>query len=288
MEIATGAISTLLPKLGDLLKEEYKLQKSVRGEIMFLEAELEAMQTVLLKISSAPMDEQPDAQVNLWVREVRELSYDLEDNIDRFLVRIDHAPEQLHGLRGFIDRSLKLLTKVNLRRQIGTDIRDIKTRIREVSERHDRYKIDIVTAKATRPSVDSLRLSALHKRASELIGTEEKVMDVVKMLREEDDLSNQQLKIVSIVGLGGLGKTTLANEVYKKLKAQFECEAFVSVSLDPRMDQVFKSMLRQLDKDKYNNIKGEMWDETQLINELRYLLKNKRYDCYYTFSFFFE
>ena len=118
MEIATGAISTLLPKLGDLLKEEYKLQKSVRGEIMFLEAELEAMQTVLLKISSAPMDEQPDAQVNLWVREVRELSYDLEDNIDRFLVRIDHAPEQLHGLRGFIDRSLKLLTKDNLRLQI--------------------------------------------------------------------------------------------------------------------------------------------------------------------------
>lgn len=280
MEIATGAISTLLPKLGDLLKEEYKLQKSVRGEIMFLEAELEAMQTALLKISSAPIDDQPDAQVNLWVREVRELSYDLEDNIDRFLVRVDQ--EQLHGLRGFIDRSLNLLTKANLRRQIGTEIKDIKTRIREVSERHERYKIDSVTAaKPTRPSVDSLRLAALHKRTSELIGTEGKIKDVVKMLMEEDEISNRQLKTVSIVGMGGLGKTTLANEVYKKLKAQFDCQAFVSVSLTPKMDQVFKSMLRQLDNKRYNNINGEIWDETQLINELRSLLKNKRYDCCY-------
>lgn len=273
MEIATGAISALLPKLGNLLKEEYKLQRSVRDDIIFLQAELEAMQTALFKISSAPIDHQPDAQVNLWAREVRELSYDLEDNIDRFLVRIDHAPEQFHGLslRGFIDRSINL-------RQIGKEIKGIKIRIREVSERYDRYnKIDNVTAKPTRPSVDSLRLSALHKKASELIGTEGKVNYLEKMLLEDNEFSNRQLKIVSIVGMGGLGKTTLANEVYEKLKAQFNCEAFVTVSLNPNMDQVLKSMLRQLDEDKYKNINGEMWDEQQLINELRCLLKNKRY-----------
>lgn len=273
MEIATGAISALLPKLGNLLKEEYKLQRSVRDDIIFLQAELEAMQTALFKISSAPIDHQPDAQINLWAREVRELSYDLEDNIDRFLVRIDHAPEQFHGLslRGFIGRSINF-------RQIGKEIKGIKIRIREVSERYDRYnKIDNVTAKPTRPSVDSLRLSALHKKASELIGTERKVNYLEKMLLEDNEFSNRQLKIVSIVGMGGLGKTTLANEVYKKLKAQFDCEAFVTVSLNPNMDQVLKSMLRQLDEDKYKNINGEMWDEQQLINELRCLLKNKRY-----------
>ncbi|CAN6372477.1 unnamed protein product [Urochloa humidicola] len=277
MEIAIGALGTLLPKLGSLLKEEYKLQKRVSpGEIRFLEAELEAMQTALLMISLAPIDQPPNMQVKLWAREVRDLSYDLEDTIDKYLLRIDHPPEQLHGLRGFIDRSINLWTKAKIRHKIGIDIKEMKIRIEDVGDCHNRYKIDCVPSKPTFPSVDSLRLAAIHKKATELIGTEEKANDLVRMLMEEE-CSNEKLKIVSIVGFGGLGKTTLANVVYKKLKGQFDCGAFVSVSLDPKMDQIFKSMLHQINKDRYKNIFGETWDEINLINELSDLLSNKRY-----------
>lgn len=110
MEIVTGAISTLLPKLGELLREEYQLQKSVRGEIMFLKAELESMEAALLDVSEAPIDQPPNNQVKLWARNVRELSYDIEDSIDKFMVRIDThaAPHKLHSFRDFIDRSLDL------------------------------------------------------------------------------------------------------------------------------------------------------------------------------------
>lgn len=201
MDIAMGAMSAILPKLGDLLKDEYNLQKSVRGEIMFLETVLEAMQTALAQLSEAPMDQPPSRQDKRWAAEVLELSYDLEDKIDEFLVRID-APEQLRGLRAFVDRSLHLLTRANIRHKIGSDINAIKTRITEVRERRKNYKVPIATAKPTCPSIDSLRLSALHKRASELIGTEEKANDLVEKLMEDDKLSNQQPKVVSIVGMG--------------------------------------------------------------------------------------
>ncbi|VAH54732.1 unnamed protein product [Triticum turgidum subsp. durum] len=284
-----GAMGTLLPKLADLITNEYNLQRGVRGEIMFLKAEMESMETALLRISEAPIDQPPDIQVKLWAKQVRDLSYDLEDSIDKFMVRIEtHGrPEKSHSFRNFIDKSLSLLTKGKIRHKIGLDIKDIKSRIKEVSERRDRYKVDsVAAAKPVGPAIDTLRLSALYKKATELVGIDENSLEVVEMLTEGDMVSQKQLKVVSIVGFGGLGKTTLANAVYEKLKVQtdiqkqklqFDCAAFVSVSLDPNMKQIFKSLLHQLDKLTYQSINEASWGEEQLIREIRTFLGDKRY-----------
>ncbi|KAF0907421.1 hypothetical protein E2562_017362 [Oryza meyeriana var. granulata] len=225
------ALGTLLPKLGDLLTEEYKLHKNLRGKIMFMKAELESMEAALLKVSEAPIDQPPDPQDKLWVRDVRDLSYDIEDSIDRFMVYVDPSvPNKLHSFRGFIDRSLNLLTTAKLRHKIGTDIEEIKSHIKEASEQHYRYKVDGVAAKPVCQTVDSLRLSALYKRATELVSIDEKRDELVRRLLEGDKMSKKQLRIVSIVGFGGLGKTTLANVVYEKLKMEFDCVAFVCLS----------------------------------------------------------
>ena len=142
MDIATGAMSSLLLKMAELLTDEYKLQTSLRGEIMFLKAELESMEAVLERVSEAPVTEN---QVNIWANEVRELSYDIEDSIDKFMVRIGTHPSATpQGFKGFISRSLRLLTAARTQHQIAMEIEDMKTLVKEVAERRNRYKVDSI------------------------------------------------------------------------------------------------------------------------------------------------
>ncbi len=71
------------------------------------------------------------------------------------------------------------------------------------------------------------------------------------------------------------------------LKPQFDCTAFVSVSSTPDIKKVFKDMLLQLDKQKYENIHNQNRDEKQLIDELRDFLNSKRYTSRHLNSYVF-
>jgi disease resistance protein RPM1 len=88
MEFATGAMSTLIPKLGMLLVEEYNLQKGLKKGINGLRKELSIIEAALEKVSDVPLD-QLNPSVKIWANDVRELSYTIEDSLDSFMVRVE-------------------------------------------------------------------------------------------------------------------------------------------------------------------------------------------------------
>ena len=81
---AAGALQPVVGKLGALLGEDHKRFEPMRGEIESLTHELDAITAFLIERSKV---EDPDAQDRLWMKDVRELSYDIEDSLDEFLLR---------------------------------------------------------------------------------------------------------------------------------------------------------------------------------------------------------
>lgn len=87
MEVGTGALGSLLPKLSELLLEEYHLHKRVKKDVESVSREMKGMYAALRKVAEVPQD-QLDEQLVLWAGDVRELSYTIEDVVDKFLVRM--------------------------------------------------------------------------------------------------------------------------------------------------------------------------------------------------------
>ncbi|KAG2641103.1 disease resistance protein PIK6-NP-like [Panicum virgatum] len=279
MNIATGAMNTLLPKLAELVVGEYKLQKGVKGEIKELEKELTYISAALEKVSEVPAD-QLDKQVKIWARDARELSYDIEDAVDTFMLRSKGRQQEgqdTSRLKGLIGKAANLYKKAKNNHQIHNVVKDIMDQVKKVSERRERWKVD---NNAAGPSLvpDGPRLEALYMKATEIVGIDEPKNELVKRLMNDASTSLQQPNIISIVGFGGLGKTTLANALLEDHKSNFDCHFIVSVSFNPNMKNIFKNILVQLDKNKYGHI-DEAWEINLLINEIIDFLKNRRCLC---------
>ncbi|CAL4994777.1 unnamed protein product [Urochloa decumbens] len=271
---ATGVLSPILGKLSTLLEKEYSKLNGVRNEILSLKDELSSMNALLLKLADM---EDLDVQVKEWRKQIRELSYDIEDCIDNFTHQVNCFPTPSRcSLKRFAQHTINKVRTLRARHEIANKILKLKARVDDASERRKRYNFDgIISSSSTVAPIDP-RLPALYAEAESLVGIDEPSNYIIERLTEREGNSVQKLKVVSVVGLGGLGKTTLARQVYNKIGDKFDCRAFVSVSQKPDMRKIFRNILTSITgMDYYQGM--EAWDEGQLINKLRDLLNGKRY-----------
>jgi disease resistance protein RPM1 len=119
---------------------------------------------------------------------------------------------------------------------------------------------------------------SLYTETSKLVGIDEAKKEVIARLTKGDG-DQQQERIISIAGFGGLGKTTLAKVVYDEIEGQFDCKAFVSVSRNPDINKLLKGILFKLrNRGDWNNFSCANFDDTTaLIDLVRETIQNKRY-----------
>jgi Cdc6-like AAA superfamily ATPase len=114
------------------------------------------------------------------------------------------------------------------------------------------------------------RLTALYKDSTTLVGIDNQKEELVRWVEGEE----KQLKVMSIVGFGGLGKTTLANEVYHKVRGHFNRNAaFVPVSQKPDVPRLLSKVCSKLGLSPSSHA----CDVQELIDTLRQHLNDKRY-----------
>ncbi|CAN6363768.1 unnamed protein product [Urochloa humidicola] len=254
VSVSLGVVQSLPAKLERLLSPaaEYGLHKKEKEKICLLKDHLqELMDKFLIDPSEV---EVPNSTVRCWVKEVRELSYDIDDFLD----------ELAHG--HFTDPK-----NVQSRRQwIADKVSQFRARLRDMIERHRSYNLDRCNKRPSSLASEDRPLPPANGLATvPLVGIDRSMEKLQDWLIGDGE---RKLRVVSIVGLGGVGKTTLAKELYRKIKSQFECRAFALTSQKPDIRKLLSSILLQVLPERPPDVS----ESSNLIDAIKAHLQHKK------------
>ncbi|XP_037457308.1 disease resistance protein RGA5-like [Triticum dicoccoides] len=265
---STGVMNSVLEKLATLMGDEYTKHRSMQREVAFLKDELGSMDAVLKKLEN--MEEEIDPQTREWKNQVMDMAFHIEDCIDDFMH--ESGEDSSRPDVGFVGKIAHYINMLRARHQFANQIQQLKAWVKDVSERRKRYKLDECASSSSYVSVDP-RMPALYVEVANLVGMEGPKEDLINLLTDQKAASVQPLRVVSIVGFGGLGKTTLAIQVYHELGGQYDCKVFVSISQRPNMMKLLGRIIKKLKMPQATHT-----DEVQdLIEYIREYLREKRY-----------
>ncbi|XP_019181972.1 PREDICTED: disease resistance protein RPM1-like [Ipomoea nil] len=163
------------------------------------------------------------------------------------------------------------LKNLRARRRLAHTLRGIKARVNDIAQEQPRL---LTTSAHTAHNYNKWwydsRGDALLLEESDLVGIENPKHFLVNLLLAVDD----DLRVHSVVGMGGLGKTTLVKKVYDDAKVinHFQYRVWVTISETFKIEELLKDATKQLVKQTKQDLPQDF--ETMDSNKLKEFIKN--------------
>ncbi|KAF8394055.1 hypothetical protein HHK36_020257 [Tetracentron sinense] len=268
--MAESVISFFVNRLGDLLKQETILLHEVHEQLEQLQTDMRGMQSFLKAADASAY--QGDEQVRNLVNEIKGIAYDSEDVVDTFILQVASR-----GRYGVLKRYASIFNEWIDLYKTGRKIQAIQKRIHGITNRWKTFNIKNIdegegTSSANQKQ-QQLRRTYPHAEEEDAISLEKDMEALVAQLITAEERRG----VISIVGMGGLGKTTLATKLYNHnlVKRHFDCSAWVFISQQCQKKDVLQAILKRVSAPTKEEM--ERMNEDDLVEKLYHVLQEKRY-----------
>ncbi|CAN7131187.1 unnamed protein product [Brassica rapa subsp. narinosa] len=269
--MAEAIVSVTVQKLGEFLLEEPLFLFGIGDQVKQLQDELKRLRCFL---KDADEKQRKSERVRNWIAEIREAAYDAEDLLEAFFLKAESKKGK--GIKKVFRRLSCIMSEAVSLHSVGSEIREITTRLTKIAASMKDYGIKEAMDGESLSLFDSLReqrQSFPYAVEHNLVGLEQSLEKLVNDLVS----GGEKLRVMSIYGMGGLGKTTLARQVFHHsiVRRHFDRFAWVYVSQECRRRHVWQEILLNLSYKDENQRILSLRDE-QLGEELHRFLKRTK------------
>ncbi|CAL9010627.1 unnamed protein product [Prunus brigantina] len=270
--MAEALISVLLEQLASIIQkqaeQEVTLVVGVKKEVAKLSHNFKAIQVVL---EDAEERQVKELKVKYWLDNLKDVSYEMDDVLDKWSTEIlkQQIQKQEAGNAGSTSTTKKVcfcipaawfcfgqVSQVILRRDIAVKIKELNERLALIASERQNYNLQY-----NKRGIEQIKRQKSSSFVDKTFGRVDEKEILVKTLLSESGRGRATCLVIPIIGMGGIGKTTLAQLAYndENVKAHFNTRIWVCVSNPFDEIKISKAIIEDLKK------------ETPLSNELHTL-----------------
>ena len=279
--ILFGVAESFIGKLASVAVNEASLALGVYDDLREIKNTVSLIKAVLL---DAEQKQWQNNELRDWLKHIKRVFYDAEDVIDDFECEAlrKHVINTSGSIRRKVKRFFSNSNPLVYRLKMAHQIKHIRERFDKAAA--DRHKFGLQINDSDNRVVKRRELTHSYVRGSDVIGREHDKQKIIDMLLQDSGDSNS-LSVIPIVGIGGLGKTTLAKALFndKSLDETFPLKMWVCVSDDFELKNLLVKILNSesvsgsaapnlIQQETFRNL-----DLEQLQNHLRNKIAGKKF-----------
>lgn len=262
--IPDAAVGFLLGNLTELIVSRFDLIHGVKDSVEVLCKDLELLKAFIKECSQKQSN---SAALENVASQIKSVVYDAEDAIETYIVRVS-----LQKRRSLISKALHAYDDESELRRVGKQIQKLTRYMQDIYKSTEHLRIESVqNFEAFSP--EPIREKIVMVEEGNVIGLEDVSEEMIELLTR----GSKQRQVISIVGMFGLGKTTLARKIFneRRLANNFHLLAFVNVSQQYNRREASLRILNSFGHVTAQDRKNISDDD--LLEKIHRQLRNRKY-----------
>ncbi|CAL5422965.1 unnamed protein product [Camellia sinensis] len=267
-------VRSILATLNSLVLKEFGIAWGLKTELENLKSTLSTIQAVL---QDAETKRGKSETLKNWLRKLNDAAYDADNLVDEFMTEaMRRRMDSERGIKSQVRATFSLRNRLIFRFKMGHKINDMKDRLDTIAGEKNKFHLREGVETGEVCGMEREQTSSMVNE-SEIYGRNDEKEMIIKMLLNnsgDDDDDDDDVSAYAMCGMGGLGKTTLAQLIYNdgRVKSHFELRIWVCVSVDIDVERLTRAILESIERGGCNISKLD-----PLLHHLQEKLRGKRF-----------